>query len=196
MPKDKPDEKIRKLIADKAEPLDPGTRGEIIQHIARARFSDRKQPLAKWERVGPTYVGRRHPSKPQETLALTTVLDCAEFHATKHIAKGEWAPDTTTEEYLDDLRASISHGCAILDVGDASIRCGNSMDTTRAAPRAGVRTDMTQAHSTLKKATKLHGRVLLTVYAVDTKKLVTGYQLEAKSAEATVKAWANHRAFP
>lgn len=166
-----------------------------MTHIASARFSDQRRPLQEWQRIGPNYVGRPHPSQPGQALALTTALNCAEWHATKHTGQGEWAPGTTTQEYLEDIRTSVLHESAVLHVGGQTVRFPGS-STTRYAPRAGVRTDMDRARAELKKATPKPGWQMLTVYGMDTRRLCTGYQLEADKALATVNAWSSPRCFP
>ena len=186
--------KLLRLIDDPEEPLDSSTRREILAHIASADFSDREQTVKDWSRGGGDYVGRAHPSKPGETLELDTVLNSAEWHAAKHTAQGEWEEGTTTKEYLDDVRACVRHSSSILDVGGARITFSGS-SASRYAPRAGVRTDLKAANAVVKKLTKRAGTHILTVYAIDTNKLASAYQLEASNAAGTVEAWSGHRAF-
>ncbi len=190
------DAKFLRLIDDKNEPLpDKAERDALLAHVAGAKFSDQERTLGEWTRIGASYVGLPHPSKPTVNLTLTTSLNCAEWHALKHTGQGEWNPGTTTQEYLDDIRASVLHASALLDVGRQQLSYPGS-PTTRTAPRVAVRTDMDKARADVKKAAVLQGRHMLTLYAPDTKRLVSAYQLEAKKAAGTVNAWSNHRSIP
>ena len=186
-------EKLVRLIDDPNETLDPSTRTRIMGHIADAKFSDHSRPLHTWARIGANFVGLPHPSMPGAVLTLTTDLNSAEWHAAKHTAQGEWAPDTTTAEYLADVRASVLHPSSVLDVGGMQVNYSGS-SAVRYAPRAAVRTDMAQARAVVKKATPKPGAHMLTVYAIDTHRIASAYQLESHKATAKVNAWSNHRA--
>lgn len=189
-----PDKKLRRLIDDPNETLDPATRKRIMAHIASAPFNKDRRTLREWQRIGPNYAGLPHPSVPGQVLDLTTDIGSADWHVTKHTGKGEWAPGTTTQEYLVDIQASVRHASSILDVGGQTIRYPGT-STTRYAPRAGVRTDMAQAAAVVKKAIIRPGWHMLTVYGVDTHVVTTAYQLESSKAMTTVSSWSNHRAF-
>jgi hypothetical protein len=188
------DRKLQSLIDDASESLEAETRGQIMEHIASARFSTDERTLEAWSRVGPDYSGRPHPSRPRELLTRETLLNSAEWHTVKHTGRNAWQEGTTTEEYLDDLRAAVRHECAILDVGQATVPYPGTRQS-RSAPRAGVRTDLKKARPVLKRVTCTADYTMLTVYAVDTRKLTTAFPLEATKANGTVCAWVNHRAF-
>jgi hypothetical protein len=187
--------KLERLLDDPNEALDAATKARIMTHLSAAPFSPHTRTLQEWTTIGASYVGLPHPSKPGETLTPATDLNCAEWHVTKHTAKGEWAKGTTTQEYLDDVRAVILHPSSLLDVGRETVRYPRSSNT-RTAPRAAVRTDMAKAKSVAKKATPKPGWTMLSVYAIDTHKLCTAYQLESSKAMATVSEWSGHRTFP
>jgi len=191
----RPDQKLLRLIEDPSAALAATDRPKIVQHIAAATFSADNRTVEAWQLIGPTVVGRPHPSKPGETLTAETSLNSAEWHAAKHSATGEWAADTSTAEYLDDLRAAVRHPTSVMHVGRDSIPCG-ARGARRMASRVGLRTPMEQARSLLKKAVVLADHELLAIYDPVRRCLNTVYRLGPGKAVARVVKWVNHREFP
>ncbi|MGH7284294.1 MAG: hypothetical protein ACRELY_22430 [Polyangiaceae bacterium] len=194
MAKDAVDRKLEDLASDPNEQLDAAMRTRVLDRIASAPFSADEKKVGEWSRLGANYDGQPNPSVPGETVTDDTVLDAAGWHALKHIAQGEWQPGTTTQEYRSDVRAAVLHPAAALHVGREKISYRGSLATTQRS-RAAVRVDMAKAKSVTRKAAAMPGTAMLAIYAIDTRRLATAYQLEAKKAMATVTAWADHRSF-
>lgn len=187
----KVDAKLQRLIDDPTEALTARERALAVEHIARAAFSAESRPVVEWSKGFADVRGEPHPTKAGEVLEDSTLLTSAEWHTVKRVVQGHWTTGTTTSEYLADIAAAVRSPGAVLDVGKETIRVSGA---TRPASRAGVRVGRLRG---VKKAVALPvDSVMVTMYDVARKKLVTCFPKPLRDAEKDVQRWANHRSFP
>jgi len=182
-----PDEILIRLINDPSFGIDQTTRRRIIDHIANAGFSSECHPVHEWEATFANVLPRSHPTDPSVPLTRDCVLTSAEWHVVKHVATGEWRLDTTTSEYLADLRTAVEASSAVLHVGKLHPPKG------RIADRTGTTTEMTTISGHLVKANAKSGSHLLVAYDPGRRCLLTVHRVNAARLPMSFMNWANHR---
>jgi hypothetical protein len=117
-----------------------------------------------------------------------TLLTCAEAHICKRIRQGEWAPDTTTTEYVFELQMAASHVTATLYLG-----LDPSPSSMVARRMAGTSTRADLDDLGLAKIRNPVGLCVLVVYSADESCLVSGYTVTLKDADRFVARWKRRR---
>ena len=186
----RPNQKLQSLIANPHETATAEERGKIVEHIASERFSDESREAASWSRVGFDINGRPHPSRPGETLSDKTMLTSAEWHTVKHAGQGSWANDTTTAEYLADLRAAITHECSLLHVGRERMK---PPGVERAPARWNDHRHGAGSIRSFRKMNVLPGHSILSVYDPSRRRLRSSYRVVGTELPLRVGRWENYR---
>jgi len=165
-----------------------------LKCISDAAFSADVRSLEQWAGPAPaTFVGLPHPSRPNETISATTQLNSLEFHLLKHRLDGSWAANTTTEEYIRDIRNACLHPAAVLDLGRDAKRYPGS-NASRSFPRACTRVE-SDAPPRLVRVNSEKGTCVLVIYAPDLSRIVSSYRGRSADAERRLAAWKPRHTF-
>ena len=152
----------------------PGEREIILARMAVAPFSTGPRTALDFD-----VDGEPDPRTPGRYLAPGDRLTSLEAHLVKRVAGGEWRPETTPEEYLEDLHASAGHPTARLFVGLEDGR-----------PLAATLTDLGAGGIVLPRIVPA-GRpsCVLVLYNAKASRLITGYVVESANAHGRFKRW-------
>lgn len=180
---------MQKLVDDSSFALNSADRKTVVAQIVGAPFPATLRPLSEWDRLTPTrFVGDPHPTKPGETLTLTTELSSLEWHVLKHRADGSVAPTTTPASYLAIIRAAVANVTATLDVGK---------DRTPGYPASRAATRTSSFHLKIEPdVINKPNHCFLVVYNQAQSKILTGYLLPSADAERRLSKWDKRRTFP